>query len=170
MAQRPLVLVTVGGWIASGKSTVARARADALAAELFVADEIRADYASGGRREAFAPGFSAVVYKDMLENARGALAGGRPVVLDGTFRSRDLRDEARRLARSSGAAFRFVECRAGEAVCRARLREREAAGSPGWLAMFDHFLTLWEAPDEIPADEHEVVDTSGAEPVDTRSA
>ncbi len=159
------MLVTVAGWIASGKSTVARGLAAHLSAELVVADEIRAEHAAGGQPEAYAPGFSAVVYDELFARARGALDEGHSVVLDATFRDRDLRARARRLAAECGASFRFVECRAGEEVCRARLREREMAGAPGWLAMFEHFLPLWEDPDEIPAAEREVVDTSGAEPL-----
>ncbi|MDJ0848533.1 MAG: ATP-binding protein [Myxococcota bacterium] len=157
------MLVTVGGWIASGKSTVARGLADELSAELLVADEIRAEHAAGGE-PAYVPGFSSVVYADLFARAREALTSRRSVVLDGTFRDRDVRGRARALASDCGATFRFVECRAGEDVCRARLRAREDAGSPGWVAMFEHFLPLWEDPDEIPAAEHEVVDTSGVAP------
>ncbi len=169
MAERRPALVTVGGWIASGKSTVARGLARELGADLLVADEIRAEHAARGEREALAPGFSSVVYEELFARARTALSEGRPVGLYSTFRSRSLRARAREVAARCGADFRFVECRAGEDVCRARLREREEGGAPGWLTMFEHFLPLWEEPDELPHDQREVVDTSGAVPPSPRA-
>lgn len=155
-------LVAVGGLIASGKSSVARRLAAQLGAELLCADEIRADLAERGAPDALLPGFSRRLYPELLARARAVLADGGSVVLDGTFRSRALRAAARNLARECGVPFRFVECRAGHAACRERLRRRERAqGRPGWLALFEHFLELWEAVDELPAEEHLMVDTSG---------
>jgi predicted kinase len=159
------VLVAVGGWIASGKSSVARRLARALSAELLEADELRAELLRMGRREAVAPGFSPELYAELFRRARDHLASGRPVVLDATFRSRRLRDEARRLARELSLPFRLVECRAGESACRERLRAREAAGEAGWQALLDHFLPLWEPPEEVPAGERVVIDTSGPLPL-----
>ena len=153
--------MAVGGWIASGKSTVARSLVRELGAELFSADEIRAEFAALNGDDAYVPGFSPVVYDEAFRRAKAVLAAGGRVVLDGTFRSRRLRDAARELAREHGAQFRLVECRAGEAACRQRLRDREAAGEEGWSRMLDHFLPLWEPADELAPDEHIVLDTSG---------
>lgn len=50
---------------------------------------------------------------------------GRPVVLDGTFRRRELRDEARRLADSVGSPFRLVFVHADEAVVERRIADRD---------------------------------------------
>lgn len=146
--------------MASGKSTVARRLGRALGARLLSADEIRAELARAGHDAAYVPGFSSTVYEEVFERAGELLARGGRVVLDGTFRSRELRDAARSLAGKHGAIFRFVECRADETTCRQRLREREAAGEAGWSRMFEHFLPLWEPVEELPDDEHVVVDSS----------
>jgi predicted kinase len=151
-------LVAVGGLLASGKSTISRAIAAQLGAVRIEADELRAAFERGGRADAFVPGFSDVVYQRMFSDADKSLGQGHRVVLDGTFRSRDRREQARELAQRHGAAFRFVECRAEEAVIRERLRQRQ--DPEGWLAMFDHFLTLWEPVDELPENELVRVDTS----------
>lgn len=153
--------MAVGGWIASGKSTTATSLARELNAERVAVDEIRDEFAALNGDEAYLPGFSPVVYDEAFRRARAVLAAGGRVVLDGTFRSRRLRDAARELAREHGAQFRFVECRAGEPACRQRLRDREAAGEEGWNRMFDHFLPLWEPADELAPDEHILLDTSG---------
>lgn len=151
----------VAGWIGSGKSTVARAAAEALGAELLVADEVRAELAAEGAAEAWLPGFSEKLYPELLARAEATLAAGRSVVLDGTFRSRARRAEARRIAERCGAPLLFVECRAPREVCRERLRRRggaERAG--GWLALFEHFVAHeWEPADELRAEEHLVLDT-----------
>jgi predicted kinase len=152
--------VAVGGWMASGKSSVAQSLGRELGAEVLSADEIRAEFERLGCDEAYVPGFSSVVYDEVFERAGKLLARGARVVLDGTFRSRELRAAARRLAGEHGASFRFVECRADEATCRRRLDEREAAGEEGWIRMFDHFLPLWEPVEELPPDEHVLVDSS----------
>jgi len=152
--------VAVGGLIASGKSSVARRLAAQLGAELLCADEIREDLFARGARDAFVPGFSRRLYPELLQRARVVLAEGGSVVLDATFRTRELRAAARGLARECRVPFRFVECRAGHAACRERLRQR-AEGRPGWLAIFEHFLGLWEPVDELPSEEHVVADTSG---------
>ena len=159
----PQQLVVVGGVIASGKSTVAEALAARLGARLLVADDLRDEIAETGLRpEARLPGFWKELYPRLLRRADRSLARGDSVVLDGTFPSRRLRAEARALARRRGVAFRFVECRADPAVCRARLSRRGGeAEVAGWHELFDHFVSeRWEPVDELPPDEHRVVDTT----------
>jgi predicted kinase len=155
------VVVAVGGLIASGKSTVAGRIANQLSAEVVSADETRREFFERGERGAFTPGFSKTVYPELFRRARVILESGKPVVLDGTFRSRDLRAAARKLAADHRAPFRFVECRAGAATCRARLSAREVSeGHRGWLSLFDAFLELWEPVDELAEQEHVILDTS----------
>jgi hypothetical protein len=120
----PRALVVVGGWIASGKSTLARAAAEATGAELLVADDLCAQLAVEGAGLARWSGFSDTLYRDLLARAEARLAEGRAVVLDGILRSRAWRAAARALPRRHGAACLFVECRAPLALCRERLSRR----------------------------------------------
>ena len=91
------------------------------------------------------------------------LASGRSVIVEASFRSRALRARARELAAAHGVPFHLVECRAPAEVCRERLRERARAASvsDGRLEIFDDFVARWEPVDELPADEHVVIDTAG---------
>lgn len=152
------LLIAVGGWLASGKSTVSRAIASELGAVRIEADELRATFDRGGRKDAFVPGFSEIVYDEMFTEADKVLGSGRAVVLDGTFRNRARRSHARELAARYAATFRFVECRVDAGRVRERLQQRDDAA--GWLVMFEHFLPLWEPVDEIPTEELVVLDTS----------
>jgi predicted kinase len=157
-ARSPASLVAVGGVLATGKSTIARSLAERLGAVRIEADEVRAAFERGGRADAFVPGFSDVVYDRMIADAEKSLAEGRRVVLDGTFRSRQRRAQARALADRHGVPFRFLECRAEERVIRTRLSQRD--DPEGWLAMYRHFLTLWEPVVELPPGELLRIDTT----------
>jgi predicted kinase len=99
----------------------------------------------------------------VLRRAAVVLASGRSVIVEASFRSRALRARVRELAARHGVPFRLVECHAPPAVCRARLRQRAhtASVSDGRLEIFDDFVASWEPIDELPADEHLVIDTSG---------
>jgi len=152
----------VCGLVASGKSSVAERLAERLGAERIGADETRRALFEAGESAAFVPGFSTQVYRELFERAGAALDAGRSVVLDGTFRTRRLRGAAQRLAEQRGVPFLCVECRAGVAVCRKRIQARERAGNRGWEALFEQFLTLWEPVDELPVEQHRVLDTSGS--------
>jgi predicted kinase len=153
-------LLAIGGPIASGKSTLARALAAQLEAELLSADALREALHREGSEGALLPGFSTRVYVELFARAAQELAQGRNVVLDGSFRTRELRARARELAAEQGATFRFVECRASLETCRERLRRREEeTGHSGWLEMFEHFLPLWEPVSELDPPEHVIVDT-----------
>lgn len=164
-------VVAVGGLIASGKSTVAERIAAEATAPVVDADRTRKnmlgvvttqkihDPAWSG---AYDPKFTEEVYAEVLRRAAVVLDSGRPVVLDASFRSVEMRRAARELAVSRGVPFRFVECRTPAEVCRARLLEREArvGVSDGRLAIFDDFAARFEPVSELPPTEHVVLDTT----------
>jgi predicted kinase len=93
--------------------------------------------------------------------ASTVLESGRPVVLDATFRSQDMRRGARDLAAEHGVPFLMIECRARPEVCRERLvrRERESSVSDGRLAIFDAFSARMEPVTELATFQRLVVDT-----------
>jgi predicted kinase len=110
------------------------------------------------------------VYAELMLRASTVLESGRPVVLDASFRSVEMRRAARELASTYGVPFRFVECRANDAACRTRLIERaeQPDVSDGRLAIFDAFAARFEPITELPASEHIVIDTT--RPVDESEA
>ncbi len=172
---RPTV-VAVGGLIASGKSTLADALGSAMSAPVVDADRTRKSMlaveattpvhhaAWGG---AYALEFTEHVYAEMLRRAGVVLASGRPVVVEASFRSREMRERVRALARSHGVPFHFVECDTPPDVCRARLdeRARSASVSDGRAAIFDDFVKKWEPITELSPNQHVRVDGTAPLPV-----
>jgi aminoglycoside phosphotransferase family enzyme/predicted kinase len=165
-------LVAIGGVIASGKSAIAGLLATELSAPVVEADRTRKAMLGVDALHPldepawtgpYSPAFSDRVYDELFRRAGVVLASGRPVVIDASFRSASLRRAARDLAKTHGVAFRFIECRATEAVCRERLvaRERHRGVSDGRLAVFDDFCARYERVAELAPEEHLVLDTAG---------
>jgi predicted kinase len=167
---RPAV-VAVGGVIAAGKSTIARSLARMMSAPVVDADGTRKSILGVDATTrvndpiwtgAYAPDFTEHVYATVMSRARCVLSSGRPVVLDASFRTQAVRDDARRLARDYRVPFYFVECRAAAEECKKRLsrRAREGGVSDGRLEIFEQFVRSWEPATEVPLDEHVIVDTT----------
>jgi aminoglycoside phosphotransferase family enzyme/predicted kinase len=164
---RPGPVVAVGGVIGSGKSTVALALARCLGTPVVSSDATRKQLAGiaptrRGPAAIYAPGFTDRTMAEMLRRAALVADTGRGVVLDATFRSRDLRWRARETARLRGAPFLFVEARCGEAELRRRLRDRStrASVSDAGEELLPRMLREFEPVTELPAAEHLVLDTS----------
>jgi predicted kinase len=172
--RRPLppVVVALGGLVASGKSTMARAIADRMASPRIVGDHVRASRMGGTptheptaaeRLEGLEPGFDERVARAFFAAAECVLDSGRAVVLDAGFPSARRRAAARDRAQRHGLAFRFVECRVDEETARRRLAARDASPDEhaGWRAIYDAYLARWEPPgNDFAPGEHVVVDTT----------
>lgn len=171
----PLVpprVIVVGGVIASGKSTVADALGEALAAPVLSTDRTRKHLAGRKPTEslqseawsgAYTPHATEAVYSELWRRAKTVLGSRRPVVIDGSFRTRAMRDAARELAREHEVPFLMVECTAPREVCLERLRNRERGGaheSDARSALFDEFLERFEPIEELAPTEHVRLDTS----------
>jgi predicted kinase len=138
--RRPLLVLT-GGLTGTGKSTLARGLAPALGAMIVSADETRKRLAGLGAYERagdgqdtgiYAPEMNARVYAALGEAARGALARGRSIVLDATFRRAADREAMRDIAAAALAQFLAVSCTAPDEVVRARLEARAAGRGDAW--------------------------------------
>lgn len=155
--RRP-VLVTVGGLPGSGKSTLARALGGATGAVVVCADEVRKRMAGLGAGEHPAAGIdeglysdemSRRVYNSLVAAAERALAQGRSLILDATFRRGADREAARTVAARHGAQLLMVECSATEQVIRQRLRRRAEvpdAWSDASEATFEAHLATYVPP------------------------
>ena len=168
--ERPRV-IAVGGYIASGKSTIAERLGRLVGAPVLQSDRLRKQSAGVDpltplRDAAFSGNYTAerseALYAELSRLADVIVRSGRTVVLDASFRSRRQREVARGLAQRHGASFTFVECQASPEVCRARLVERAKGPSlsDGRLDVFDVFVRSYEPVDELPDGEHVRFDTS----------
>ena len=169
----PPVVIAVGGLLASGKSTISDRLGAVLGAPHVNSDRVRKQLLGARPTErlyegawsgAYDPKLTEQVYAECYRAARVVVSSGRPVILDASFRSPEMRAAARAIASELGVPFRFVECRLDPAICRVRLKERDMTTSisDGRLEIFDDFLKKWQPPNELDPEEHVVVDTSRA--------
>ena len=126
-------LILVGGGPGTGKTTLARALAHALGAEVVSTDDVRAELVRRGELTG-QPGLLGEglysrenidhVYGAVLAHARTALSEGRTVILDGTWREADDRERARHLAADTCSAMVELACVASLDTSGARIRTR----------------------------------------------
>jgi aminoglycoside phosphotransferase family enzyme/predicted kinase len=179
----PLVdprVIAIGGMIASGKSTAADAVGKLLAAPVISSDRTRKQLmgkspSESMRSDAWLGAYSEEstdrVYAELLRRAEVVVDSGRPVVVDASFRTRTMRQAIREVATQRGVPFSFVECVSPREICLARLKRREHGGtheSDARSDLLDEFAKNYEPVDELPAAEHERLDTSRPLPENQR--
>ena len=168
----PPLVVAVGGQVASGKSTVALEIARRIGAPVVGADATR-DFLLGARlnedlhevrwAESYAADLPERVYGEVLRRAGEVLVSGRPVVIDGCFRSMNQRLGARSLAKRFELPFLFVEATVSPEVQTARLEERatrDAVPLSDWQSIADQLRGQWQPVTGLAPDEHLALDTA----------
>jgi len=163
--------VAICGLMGTGKSSLARALAPRLGAEVLSSDVVRKELAGIGpdepRREAWGEGiyseaFHARTYETLHQRAAQQLRAGGIVILDASYRDAAWRTRARETARAAGARFLLLEARSPGDVVRQRLAARGAGPSDGRVELLEAQRERFEPPLEIPPEERIIVDTSGA--------
>jgi len=147
-------LVVVCGLPGAGKTTVAEHAVDALDAELLRTDVVRKELFPDPE---YTPAEVQAVYDELLARAAESLRAGDPVVLDGTFKERELRGAARRTAEAVGVPLTLVKVECDEDVVRDRIRARSGDESDADFEIHQQFREQFEAI----AGEHALVDNSG---------
>jgi aminoglycoside phosphotransferase family enzyme/predicted kinase len=152
-------IVLMHGLSGSGKSAVSQALLQALGAIRLRSDverkrlhglDARARSASGVGTDLYAADASRRTYAHLCALAGTIVAAGYPVLVDATCLMRWQRALFVELAARSGAPLAIVDCQAPEAVLRARLAARAAAGadpSEADAAVLDHQLATREPLD-----------------------
>lgn len=153
------MLVLVCGLPGTGKSTVAERIVEVLPARLLRTDVVRKELFP---EPTYAAEESATVYDELFSRARETLDAGEDVVLDATFRQRDLRDRAAAVAAAADVEFRLVRVTCDEAVVRERIRKRQRYEDDESDADFAVYNQLKDEFEPIEREEHVVVDNSGA--------
>lgn len=162
-------LIVICGTVGSGKSTVARELALTGRGIPIASDRLRKALAglSATARTAAKPDQGIYrtdrtdrVYRGLLERAEPVIEGGRTAILDASFSTRALRDAARAWAADRGIPIRLIEVCCDPIVAENRLRERERVdldpsdAGPDFLPIS---RTRFEAPDEWPDSDHQVI-------------
>ncbi len=167
----PAVIAVMGG-VGTGKSTQAKALAEALGWDVIRSDEVRKEQAGvplrtrGGtaeRADLYAEERTRQVYTALCDEALRRAEQGRGTVLDATFGQRAHRDALREALSERDIPRRFVEMTASDDVVRKRLRERESTASVS-DARLENFAMLsagYEAPDALEDACHFTAGTAG---------
>lgn len=164
----PAPVLAVGGLIGAGKTVLAGALSRALGLAVVEADRTRKWLAGIAPTErapesAYTPAFSERTFDEMFRRAEAVLGSGRGVILDATFRGRDLRRRGRDLARRHGRPFLFIEAVCPEPVLRQRLHRRAEGPSVSDATedLLARMQASFEPVTELPAREHLVLATTG---------
>ena len=129
LAAGEVTLVLVGGAPGTGKSTLARALAARLGADLLSTDTIRPDVPVARGPDRYSEYARSAVYTELLSRAAAALQRGRPVVADATWGSVAARTAAATVAVSTSSRMVALECRAPVSIAADRAQRRlEGAG------------------------------------------
>jgi hypothetical protein len=159
------------GLIASGKSTLAEAWAQAIGAPYYNSDRVRKDLAGlvahAPQPESFQAGiystaFSRKTYDALLHHAELDLRANRSVVLDGSYQAKMERLRVDALAREYNAPGIFVLCRCPEELMKERMAQRARdplAVSDGRWEIYLQQKANFEAPAELPPTALITIDT-----------
>jgi len=137
-------LVLVGGGPGTGKTTVSRALAEQIGAEVISTDDVRRELVERGLIAGvvgnvgaglYAPENVMAVYTEVLERAGRMLARGSSVILDGTWRALGERQRARGLAVAASAETVEIDCVAELSVAQSRIARRTGSTSDATAAI-----------------------------------
>ncbi len=150
------MLIIVSGYIASGKTTVAKYIAEKINAVLLRTDVLR--------REIYPnPTYSDEevndIYRRVFQRAKVSLEQGKNVVLDATFSKQKMRNRAKNIAEDAGTEFLLVEViSSGDKLAKKRIEERvnDAANTS-----YEEYLKSKPAFEAI-TENHSVIDNSGS--------
>lgn len=167
---RPLLLV-VRGVSGTGKSTVAAAIAERFACERLQTDQIRAQMtpptdsaadASGHNEGRYSWEQRLRVYEAMFETAQQALERGESVILDATFLTHRLQQEALDLAARCQATPWIVNCTCPAATAQQRIAARIGCGGASFseAQVETHVRQLAEQQLPLSAMPQHTVDTT----------
>lgn len=134
-------LVVVCGLPGVGKSTIARAVAGEVDAELLHTDALRKEVKSDLRYDREETRY---VYALLLDRARDHLEAGETVVLDGTFRRAVYREWARDLAGRLDVDFEVARVRCDESVALQRIADRDPTMSDASLGTYYEVMKSYE--------------------------
>ena len=162
--------VLVTGPSGSGKSVLSGALASRLGAALLSTDVVRRELfgkRTGARdglgQGRYTPEAREQVYAEMLRQAESLLTQGRPIVIDGTYITKDRRAPMLAMIRAAKAPLLIIECSAPDVVVRRRQEQRASeawTASEGRYEIYEQQKREVEPADEVAEAERFTVDTT----------
>lgn len=128
-------VIMITGLPGTGKSTFAKALANATGAKHLNTDIIRD---AMGKRGQYDADTKAAIYAEMLRQTALLLESGATVIVDGTFYQKKLRQPYIALAKKYGAPIHWIEISAQEDTIRHRVKNRRDFSE----ADFDVYLKI----------------------------
>lgn len=131
-------LALIGGSPGTGKSTLARALAERVGAQVISTDDVRRELRESGaitgdpgvlNAGLYSPETVATVYEVALRHARMCLSDGQSVILDGTWRDPLNRAHAQRLATETHSTLMELVCTATVDTAADRIMTRRPGNS-----------------------------------------
>ncbi len=164
-------LLIMSGLVGTGKTTVAQALSRSLGLTVISSDVVRKELAgilpTERRFEQFGGGiyseeFTRKTYGTMFSQARELLSQGQSVILDASFKKKQDRLLARRLAEETDADFAIIECVLNEKAVKRRLEQRlkEGTVSDGRWEIYVQQKQDFDRITEFPPREHIILDPS----------
>ena len=153
----PRVLLLTCGLMGSGKSTIARALARTIGAEVLRSDQIRKDLAGAIGSDSdklpfgtgiYAEDMNTATYRRLLELAIDALRSG-PVIIDAAFGDAKYRQEFLEAAQAQSSPVFILHCRcpAPEALSRLAVRQQDGNDiSDGRVELYAQQAAVFQAP------------------------
>jgi aminoglycoside phosphotransferase family enzyme/predicted kinase len=138
LAASEIQLVLIGGAPGTGKTTLAHSLGDRVGAQVISTDDVRRELQQHGTISGeaglldeglYRPEQLAAVYHEVIRRARSSLTGGRPVILDGTWRDPRQRQLARALASQTASTLLEIVCWTSVDRAVERVRHRPAGAS-----------------------------------------
>ncbi len=151
----PPMLLVVGGLMGAGKSTLSAELARQLGLACFSTDHCRRNLLGTSNSPAaygealYQPNLRQRIYDAVFKHAAECLRHGESAILDGTFLTAALREQAYQLARCHGAMPLLILCTCPRSVAIARIEERRARQrdpSEARPELFDLQLQAFEMP------------------------
>jgi hypothetical protein len=131
-------LALIGGGPGTGKSTLARALAEKVGAQVISTDDVRRELRESGDITGepgvldaglYSPDNVTTVYEVALRRARLCLGNGQSVILDGTWRDPQIRAQANRVATQMHSTVVQLLCTATVDMAADRIRTRQPGSS-----------------------------------------